>query len=136
LRTRGRSVAGSGTEWSISGVAVMNRPGVELYHIDLTIRIHEEDGQWAAECVELGVHSCGDTVGEAFENVREATICYLNTLEAVDQRRQVFEDRGIHPHLGLPRTEAPAEVEVRSGEVVHRAIASATRPDDDLIATG
>lgn len=82
--------------------AVMDKPGVELYSVLFTLRAYEEDGQYVSVCDELDVASCGDTIDEALDNVTEATICYLNTIEALGERRDVFRERGIEPKLGPP----------------------------------
>lgn len=102
----------------------MDRPGTESYHVDLTLRAHKVDGQWAAYCVEFDSHSCGDSLDEAFENAVEATLAYLNTIERLGLRRQVFDERGIDPERGLPHRHAPKDVQVDVGEFVHRFTAA------------
>lgn len=41
-------------------------------YVVLTLKVFEGDGQFVSECPELGIASCGDTMEEAFENIREA----------------------------------------------------------------
>lgn len=53
-----------------------------MAHYHFTIAIWEEEGTYVAKCAELEVASCGDTPGEAMENIREAIDLYLkNALE-------------------------------------------------------
>ena len=45
--------------------------------VQLTVLIWEEEGVYVSQCQELEVASCGDTPGEALENIREAIELYL-----------------------------------------------------------
>ena len=58
----------------------------------------EEDGQYAAHCPELGVATCGDTIEEAFSNLRDAIEVHLNALEEVGTRERVLQERNIVIH--------------------------------------
>lgn len=64
-------------------------------YIDVTIRIEKADGQYAAECLELGTASCGDDIDEALENILDATAAYLNDLKETGQVEAVFREKGI-----------------------------------------
>lgn len=64
-------------------------------YITLTIVIEEADNQHAAYCVELDTASCGTTLEEAFENIKEAITVDLNALEDIGGREQFFLERGI-----------------------------------------
>jgi len=64
-------------------------------YITVTVEIEEADGQYAARCVELGTASCGDTLEEAFTNIKEAMAVDLNALEEVGEREEFFKERGI-----------------------------------------
>ncbi len=64
-------------------------------YITLTLVIKEADGQYAAYCTELGTASCGDTLDEAFENIKEAITVDLNALEEIGEREQFFNEHGI-----------------------------------------
>lgn len=81
---------------------VTDKPGVEVYHVDLTLRAHREGDQWAAECLEFGTHSCGDDINEAFDNAIEATLSYLNTLEMLGIRRPLPSRARTQPTGGSP----------------------------------
>ena len=87
----------------------MDKPGVEIHHLVLTFRVHEEDGQFASFCEELGIHSAGDTVDEALNNSVDATVLYLNYLENTGQRRRVFDELNIPFDRGLPPDVTPDE---------------------------
>ncbi len=43
----------------------------------LTAVVYREDEWYVAECPEVGTVSQGETIGEAVENLREATKLYL-----------------------------------------------------------
>jgi predicted RNase H-like HicB family nuclease len=64
-------------------------------YIILTLVIHEEDGQFASVCPELGTASCGDTVDEALANIREATLQYLSAIDQNGTRERIFRKRNI-----------------------------------------
>lgn len=64
-------------------------------YIVITYNVHEEDGQFVSVCLELDTASCGDSVGEAFRNIHEATIQYLNAIEANGQRERIFRKCNI-----------------------------------------
>jgi predicted RNase H-like HicB family nuclease len=93
----------------------------ELGYILVTYRVHpEESGQFGAECVELGVRTCGDSVGEAFEAIVEATLLYLNSLERHGERARTFAERGIVIMSGEPDDGGLARsVPLRPSEYVH-----------------
>lgn len=75
-------------------------------NIVVTISVHEEDGVFQAECLELGVPSLGRTLDEAFQRACEATLLYLNTIEAEGQRDRIFRDQGIKVITGkVPSTK-------------------------------
>jgi len=78
-------------------------------YIELTYVIAEEDGQFASHCEELGTASCGKTLDEALENLRDAVDLHLNTLEKLGERARFFRERNIRlktyhkPRRPLPR---------------------------------
>ena len=90
---------------------------METAVIYLTEIIQEEDDQFVSYCPELDVASCGDTIEEAYSNIKEAVALHLNVLEEFGLREKVFSERGIemcwnepvaepviHGGLGLRRT--------------------------------
>jgi predicted RNase H-like HicB family nuclease len=86
-------------------------------HVVLTLVVHKEDSQYVSRCSELGTTSCGDTVDEAFRNIREATLLYLNAIEEAGERERVFRQKGIQVFLGPPH-EAETSVRVSTADVV------------------
>ena len=64
-------------------------------YILLTFSITEEDGQFAARCKELGTVSCGDTFEEARDNIADAVVLHVNTLEELGDRARVFRENKI-----------------------------------------
>jgi hypothetical protein len=88
-------------------------------HVALTFRIWHEDGAWQGICSELHVPSFGDDPGEALNSVIDATIGYLNEIEQIGSRDQIFTDRGLRLRTGLPAVEQVSE-EVAPGDIVSR----------------
>ena len=76
--------------------------GESFAHIVFTFRVWHEDDSWQGLCSELGVPSFGDNPGDALSNVIDATVTYLNAIEAVGDRETVFRDRGVILEDGLP----------------------------------
>lgn len=86
-------------------------------HIVVTISVRKEDGYYQAECLELGVPSFGETLGEAFDRACEAVILYLNTIEAEGQCKRIFAERGVKIIWGkVPATKR--QLSARVGEFV------------------
>jgi len=86
-------------------------------HVVLTLIAHKEGSQYVSECSGLGTTSCGDTIDEAFQNIREATLLYLNAIEAAGERERIFRQKGIQVYLG-PRHEAEYQVRVNTADTV------------------
>lgn len=99
-------------------------------HIVLTLLVHKENGQYVSECSELGTASCGDTIDEAFHNIREATLLYLNSIEEAGERERILRRKGVQIYLG-PSHEAVTSVRVNTadtvGFLVHEVSAAAER---------
>ena len=87
-------------------------------YIVLTFKVWPEDDQFVSRCDELGTASCGDTVDEAIENLREAVLLYVETLEELGQRKRVFRERNIPVRSSstLRRRSLPVGV----GEIITR----------------
>jgi len=64
-------------------------------YISLTFRIFAETDGYAAECLELGTASCGDTFEEAHENIVDAVDVHLRGLEEIGERTTYFKEHGI-----------------------------------------
>ncbi len=65
-------------------------------------RTYKEGNQWVSECPQLGTSSCGDTLEEALENIQDATVLYLNTIEQQGERERVFKERRIALYTARP----------------------------------
>ena len=63
--------------------------------IVLTGIVEEEDGQFASYCRELGTASCGDTIAEALENLREAIELNIEGLEEVGELERTLRKHNI-----------------------------------------
>jgi len=50
---------------------------------DYTVVVWKEKGAYVSKCPELGVASCGDSITEATENLKEAVDLYLENAEAL-----------------------------------------------------
>lgn len=55
-------------------------------YVSLTFKVHKENEDWVADCVELGTSAFGDTVEGAIDALQELTELHLNELEAVGER--------------------------------------------------
>ena len=64
-------------------------------YISLTFRIFEDSGGYAAECLELGTATCGDTFEEAHENIADAVNVHVRGLEEIGERTRYFREHGI-----------------------------------------
>lgn len=64
----------------------------------VTHKIIKKDYGFYANCPELEVSSQGDTVEEASNNLKEAVLCYLDTIEELGIREQIFKEKDIVLH--------------------------------------
>jgi len=87
--------------------------GAPKGYILLTLRVRGERGRWVADCSELGTASCGDTVEQAVDNVKDACIVHLNALEQLGERKKFFREHNIRiQHVPL---RAPRKVDIEPG---------------------
>ena len=82
-------------------------PGVPT--VTLTHVFTKEGDQFVSYCMELGTSSCGDTIEEAFDNIKEAVEVHLNALEQMGEMERVFRERGITVHYS-PREDSHAQL--------------------------
>src|SRR6185295_19855016 len=75
-----------------------------LGYITLTLEAIPEGRSYVSRCPELGVTSCGDSMGEAIESVKDAVATYLSALTKLGERTRVFKEKGIEIRKSRPRT--------------------------------
>ena len=103
------------TEW------VYNRPTEDdnaTGHVLLTLRIYADDGQFAGECVELDVASCGDDLEEALRNTLEATALALERLDARGEREYALSTAGVKLYDIVPPDDFSIGLTAHPGEFV------------------
>ena len=67
----------------------MNRkPDTSQGYVVLTGWVEPEDHLFVSHCPELGVASCGDTAGEALDNLGEALAVHLEALAEIGELEQ------------------------------------------------
>lgn len=72
-------------------------------YITLTLEAFPEGKTFVSRCRELGVTSCGDSIGDAIEAVTDAVTTYLNAIEQLGERSRIFAEKGIVIRLTKPR---------------------------------
>ena len=63
--------------------------------IESTYTIKKENSHYVTVCPEFDVSSFGDTVEEANENLKEAIMLYLEGIDELKIRDQIFEEKSI-----------------------------------------
>lgn len=58
---------------------------------DYTVVVWREKEGYVSKCPELGVASCGDSISEATENLKEAVELYLENAEALGLLEDIEE---------------------------------------------
>jgi predicted RNase H-like HicB family nuclease len=66
-----------------------------MRYVMVTLAVHREGEHYVADCLELGTSSFGASEQQALDNVREATLLYLGTLDEMDECERVLHDRGV-----------------------------------------
>lgn len=73
-----------------------------MRYIVLSLLIEKDGEAYCASCRELDVASGGQTVEEAAGNVVDAVDLYLNTIEEMGLREQIFREQGIEIKSAIP----------------------------------
>ena len=73
-------------------------------YIVVTYIIKKENDQYVATCPEFDVSSFGDTVEEASENLKEAIMLYLEGIDELKIRDQIFKEKSIKTYIGKPKS--------------------------------
>lgn len=74
-------------------------------YVRVTFVVTAEDKEFVSTCPELGIASQGTNVEEAFENLKDATITYLATIEQLGERQRIFKERRIRTWPSEPAQE-------------------------------
>ena len=75
----------------------------QAQYIVLTFRAYSDDGQYVAECLELGTASQGDTPDEAIEMAYEASSMYLESAADLGELPRIFRERKVRVLSAEPR---------------------------------
>ena len=72
-------------------------------YVILTLEAYPEGKAYVSRCAELGVTSCGNSLGDAIEALKDAVATYLNAIELLGDRDRIFEEKGIEVRRSRPR---------------------------------
>ena len=75
----------------------------ETIYIRLTNIITKEEKMFFAHCPELDIGSQGETVEEANSNLKDAVVLYLNTIEELGTRKEIFKKKNIKIYHYKPK---------------------------------
>ena len=90
---------------------LMTRPIAERAgYITLTGFADKEGEQFASFCRELGTASCGETLEEAFENLRDAVRVHLDALAETGELYRFLRDKGVR--IEKSRSKGPQSLSV------------------------
>ena len=73
-------------------------------YIIVTCNITKEDGAYVAVCPELDVASQGKSVEEANNNVKDAILLYLNSIEELGVMKEIFREKKIKIYSEVPES--------------------------------
>lgn len=62
--------------------------------ISFTVHLFKEGGVFVAHVPEFDLSSCGDTPEEARQNIRDANVGFLATLESMGTLDEILEEAG------------------------------------------
>ncbi|GAI66535.1 unnamed protein product [marine sediment metagenome] len=74
-----------------------------VMYIVLTHMISKEEKVFFALCPELDVGSQGETVEESDNNLKDAILLYLDTIEELGTREYIFKKRNIKVYSHKPK---------------------------------
>ncbi len=74
------------------------------FYIVVTHVIKKENDQYVATCPEFDVSSFGDTVEEANEDLTEAILLYLEGIDELKIRDQIFKEKAITTYEKQPKS--------------------------------
>ncbi len=90
----------------MSKVAIGINKKSGIYIVVTNIFTKEKKG-YVVECPELGIYSQGDTLEEAEENILDALKVFLNSIEELNLRDNIFKDKNIklYKYKQIPKEE-------------------------------
>lgn len=71
-------------------------------YIRVTLKLWREADQWLGRCPELGTATYGDSLDETLEDLREAILAHLSTLEDVGECTRFLRENGIRIYNKKP----------------------------------
>ena len=80
------------------------KKNIKKQYIIVTHIIKKENNQYVATCPEFDVSSFGKTVEEANENLKEAISLYLEGIEELKIRDQIFKEKSIATYINKPKS--------------------------------
>ena len=80
------------------------KKNIKKQYIIVTHVIKKEDDQYVATCPEFDVSSFGETVEEANDNLKEAISLYLEGIEELKVRDQIFKEKSITTYISQPKS--------------------------------
>jgi len=111
----------------------MPRASVDVGYILVQHLVEEaEEGGYVSTCPELGIASQGESVGEALNNLRDATYTFLNTIEQLGDREEFFRRRNIVVHSTRPRTKM--RIDLEPSHAVSAFVAAVPRHSASLVS--
>ncbi len=86
------------------GTAINKKSGI---FIIITSIFKKEDNGYVVKSDELDIYSQGDTVEEAEKNILDAVKVFLNSIEAMNLRDDIFKEKNIkvYKYKEIPKEE-------------------------------
>jgi len=80
------------------------KKNIKKQYIIVTSIIKKENDQYVAICPEFDVSSFCETVEEANDNLKEAISLYLEGIEELKIRDQIFKEKSITTYINKPKS--------------------------------
>ena len=69
--------------------------------------VRDEDGQWAATCIELGTVACAESLEQARDEIKEAVELQLNGMAQLGYTTDYLKEMGVSFFLVPTRAKPP-----------------------------
>jgi predicted RNase H-like HicB family nuclease len=85
--------------------AINKKKGIFIILTNIFI---EEDNGYVVKCPELGISTQGDTIEESEKNIKDAIFVFLNSIESLGLRDEIFKKHNIKTYNcnELPQKES------------------------------